>query len=119
MFEKYKARQCQKDLKQALEEMYNPLFEFRKTLKLSEDQLVEIIGEFELVINDLLKAEGKDEATLIRERWQASQFSVALEQHRNVLLQLREFLGHVPEEPEPPQEYEISLFGFDDDDHNG
>lgn len=98
-----------------LTEAHDPLFMFREDLETKgKAQILDVVMFMENLMDDLRKTEGKDEATIIRERWQALQFGKVLEQYNMALVKLDELLDAIPKPTKIIKEDVIIYNGFND-----
>ena len=110
MLERFKAWYRKESIIKWVDELYDPLFLMKA--KLESKERVELEGMISFLadkITDLESKEGKDDATLVRERWQAIKFRKATEDYRIALLKLNELIDNLPELPKIVK-YDIQIF---------
>jgi hypothetical protein len=110
MFEKLKAWYRRESISKWVLELHDPLLLLKDRLeKTTRVELEGMAAQLAEKIHDLEAKEGKDDATLVRERWQAIKFRKAIEDYSIALLKLNELIDNLPSLPQVVK-YDIQLF---------
>ena len=90
-------------------EMHDPLFLLKEDLEKKREGLEDVMAFLVTQIADLEGEEGKDEATIVRERWQAIKFRKGVEDYRIAIMKLTELIDNLPELPKIVK-YDIQMY---------
>jgi hypothetical protein len=101
MFESLKALGKKVYIVECLDQVYKNLLGTHARLSCEIRKIEEWIEQLEDIIRDLRNSDGKEEAQIIKDRWQAMKIEEVLELYKIARIKLYEVIDNIPEPIEP------------------